>query len=264
MQRAILLPSAARQSGCRWIALRRASRSPLRPSTKGVLSLLPLTGLFLLTLDKSRPRMNIVFIHGHRATATSFNFLATQLIGHHRIFLEYDSMKGFYRNHVEMTEALQGINDIFFVAHSLGGIHALHLATELQYRVLGAVTMSTPYGGSEAAELLLYLMPFEQVLQDIQPQGTPIMVSRKFRIIRPWTNIVSVSGNSAFMISPNDGVVTLKSMQYRDDMKLVQVACNHYEILQSFESLRIIRNAIAEVENEMHRHAGHSRIHATS
>ena len=96
--------------------------------------------------------MNLVYIHGNHATADSFNFIRSKLRGHNDILLEYDSSHGFYTNHATMLEQLRGLDDVFFVAHSLGGIHALHLADELGSRVMGGVTMSTPYGGSEAAK----------------------------------------------------------------------------------------------------------------
>ena len=197
--------------------------------------------------------MNIVFIHGHRATAQSFNFLSSKLPRHNRIYLEYNSDNGFYANHQEMLERIAGIDDIFLVAHSLGGIHALHLAEELQSRVLGAVTISTPYGGSEAAEVLAYMMPFNKVFQDIRPKGAPIVKSLQFEPPCAWTNIVSIKGHSPFMVVANDGVVTLASMRQRDDMNLVEVESNHYEVLMNEETATTIRRAIRQIENDQSR-----------
>jgi len=194
--------------------------------------------------------MHIVFIHGHRATAQSFNFLSGKLHRHKHIFLEYNSDNGFYANHHDMVQQLADVDDIFLVAHSLGGIHALHLADELQSRILGAVTISTPYGGSEAAEILAYMMPFNQVFQDIRPRGIPIVNSKQFEPPSMWTNIVSVKGHSPFMVAANDGVVTLASMRHRDDMRLVEVEANHYEVLQNETTAATIRSAILEIEND--------------
>jgi len=194
--------------------------------------------------------MHIVFIHGHRATAQSFNFLSSKLSRHKHIYLEYNSDNGFYANHEDMLERIADIDDIFLVAHSLGGIHALHLAEELQSRVLGAVTISTPYGGSEAAEVLAYMMPFNKVFQDIRPQGEPIVKGKQFEPPCAWTNIVSIKGHSPFMVSANDGVVTLASMRQRDDMRLVEVESNHYEVLMNETTAATIRRAIREIEND--------------
>ena len=72
--------------------------------------------------------MNLVYIHGNHATADSFNFIRSKLPGHNDILLEYDSGHGFYTHHAPMLDRLHGLDDVFFDAHSLGGIHALHLA----------------------------------------------------------------------------------------------------------------------------------------
>jgi len=200
--------------------------------------------------------MHIVFIHGHRSTANSFNFVSSRLQGHKQIFIEYDSGNGFDANHLDMVQRLEGIHDIFFVAHSLGGLHALHLAEELQSRVLGAVTISTPYGGSEAAEVLRYMMPFHKVFNDIHPRSMPVIRSKQFVLPNPWTNIVSLKGHSPLMVAANDGVVTLASMRQREDIRLVEVESNHFEVLQHEKTVATIRNAIREVEHSRMRHAG--------
>lgn len=197
--------------------------------------------------------MNIVYIHGNRATVDSFNFFRTQLAEYRDVVLEYDGADGFYNNHQAMLERLRGLKDLLFVGHSLGGIHALHLANELQDNVVGGVTLSTPYGGSEAAEVVKYLLPFNQVLQDIHPRSAPILDSNAIEILHPWTNIVSTKGHSMFMMSANDGVVTQNSMRHRDDMQLVEVESNHFEILLSYQAVNIIRKTIAELEHGLQR-----------
>lgn len=192
--------------------------------------------------------MNLVYIHGNGQSAESFNFMRTQITGYPEIVLEYDSADGFYNNLQQMLTQLEGTSDIFFIAHSLGGIYALHLANAIPERVVGAVTMSTPYGGSEAAEFVKYLLPFNQLIRDIQPKSAPILQTRVFQIQHPWTNMVSLKGHSPLMVSPNDGVVTFDSMRYRKDMRLIDVDSNHYEITQSRKAVAIVRQAIEEVQ----------------
>ena len=189
--------------------------------------------------------MNLVYIHGNHATADSFNFIRGKLSGHNDILLEYDSNQGFYSNHAHMLERLQGIDDMFFVAHSLGGIHALHLAQELGRSVIGGVTLSTPYGGSEAAEMVACLLPFSQVLKDIRPRSEPIMAGHGIALSVPWTNLVSTSGSSPFMFSANDGVVTLGSMRHRSDIGLVDIDCNHFDIVLNEKAVTVIEREIS-------------------
>jgi pimeloyl-ACP methyl ester carboxylesterase len=192
--------------------------------------------------------MNLVYIHGNHATADSFNFIRSKLSGYNDILLEYDSAHGFYSNHATMLERLADTPDLFFIAHSLGGIHALHLAAELGDRVLGGVTMSTPYGGSEAAEMVACLLPFSQVLKDIRPRSAPILDGKRIALNVPWTNLVSTAGASPFMLAANDGVVTQDSMRHRDDIRLVDIACNHFEIVLNQDALAVIQSEIGEVE----------------
>ena len=188
--------------------------------------------------------MNVIYIHGNGATAESFNFMRMQLTGHNEILLEYDSTKGFYNNYQEMRKRLDGVEDIFFIAHSLGGVYALHLANDLSDTVLGAVTISTPYGGSKAAQFAKYVMPFHQVLRDIQPHSPPIAKGHEFKISQPWTNIVTTGGHSSLMMEANDGVVTQDSMCHRQDITLIDVESNHHEILLSHETVAIIRKVM--------------------
>ena len=200
--------------------------------------------------------MNIVYIHGNGATGESFNFIRMQLTGHNEILLEYDSIKGFYNNYQKMLERLEGVDDIFFIAHSLGGIYALHLANDLSDAVLGAVTISTPYGGSKAAQFAKYVLPFDQVLRDIQPHSAPIAKGHDVKILRPWTNIVTTGGHSSLMMAANDGVVTQDSMSYRQDITLVNVESNHHEILLSHETVKIIRKVMARLKSRTTRKSG--------
>jgi pimeloyl-ACP methyl ester carboxylesterase len=195
--------------------------------------------------------MNIVYIHGNAASADSFNFIRMHLAEYNAILLEYDSKNGFHNNYKEMLRKLQGIDDIFFVAHSLGGIYALHLANELPDRVLGAVTMSTPYGGSEEAKFAKYMLPFNQVLRDIHPHSMPIAQANAYKVLHPWINIVSTKGHSPLMIAANDGVVTQDSMRYRRDITLIEVESSHYEIVLSQEAVDIIKKAIGDVGNRI-------------
>lgn len=190
--------------------------------------------------------MNIVYIHGNRATASSFNFIRSRIAGHAETILEYDGDTGFYRNHDDMMEQLDGKEDIFFIAHSLGGIHALHLAHHLGSRVAGGVTMSTPYGGSAAANVVACFMPFSQVLKDIRPNGRPILEAGRMEAPRIWTNVVTVAGASPFMLEPNDGVVTLESMRHRKDMRLVDVDCNHFEVVLNPQAINVIEQSIID------------------
>jgi len=186
--------------------------------------------------------MNLVYIHGANATSESFNYIKSKLgVG---IDINYDSRNGFENNLAAMKISLMATNNIFFVAHSLGGIYALHLANALPDAVKGAVTLSTPYGGAGVADYAQYFLPFSRLMRDIGPSSWVMKQARNIKIQHPWTNIVTVKGQSPFMHEANDGVVTIASQKHHADMELVEVDYNHYEVVLSDVVVKLIKERV--------------------
>jgi pimeloyl-ACP methyl ester carboxylesterase len=154
--------------------------------------------------------MTLVYIHGASATGESFNHIREHL-GGNDIVVNYDSRNGFENNLKTMTEQLALVNKMFFIGHSLGGIYAIHLANSLPKQTIGAVTLSTPYGGAEVADYAKYFLPFSRLMKDIGPSSWAMKQANRIKIQHPWTNVVTVKGQSPFMVQPNDGVVTIAS-----------------------------------------------------
>ena len=188
--------------------------------------------------------MQLVYIHGASATSESFNYIRSK-IGD-GISVNYDSRNGFENNLENIKRELSPFKDIFFVAHSLGGIYSLHLANAIPNQVLGAVTLSTPYGGAEVAEFAKYFLPFSRLMRDIGPSSWVMRQADKIKIQHPWTNVVTVKGQSPFMAEANDGVVTIASMKHHADMELVEVDYNHYEVVLSDQIVDIIKERIKQ------------------
>ena len=186
--------------------------------------------------------MNLVYIHGANATSESFNYIRDKL--GQGIDINYDSRNGFENNLKDMLAQLKDVKDLAFVAHSLGGIYSLHIANTLPNNVSGAVTISTPYGGAEVADYVQYFLPFSRLMRDIGPSSWAMRQADRIKIQHPWTNIVTVKGQSAFMHEPNDGVVTIASQKHHDDMELVEVEYNHYEVVLSDKVIDIIKKRI--------------------
>ena len=190
--------------------------------------------------------MKLVYIHGASATSDSFNYIRGK-VGK-GIDINYDSRKGFENNLADMKDLLRNVNDIFFVAHSLGGIYSLHLANAIPKQVLGAVTLSTPYGGAEVADVLTFFMPFSRLMRDIGPSSWAMKQADRIKIQHPWTNVVTMKGQSPFIPEDNDGVVTISSMKHHIDMELIEVNFNHYEVVLSDEVIKIIKSKIDQVK----------------
>jgi pimeloyl-ACP methyl ester carboxylesterase len=186
--------------------------------------------------------MNLVYIHGANATSESFNYIRSKL--GKGIDINYDSRNGFENNLNDMQSTLKDCNNIVFVAHSLGGIYSLHLANSMPSAVTGAVTLSTPYGGAEVADYAQYFLPFSRLMRDIGPSSWVMKQAKRIKIQHPWTNIVTVKGQSAFMHEPNDGVVTIASQRHHEDMELVEVEYNHYEVVLSDVVVELIKERV--------------------
>lgn len=183
--------------------------------------------------------MKLVYIHGANATSESFNYIRDKL--GKGIDINYDSRNGFENNLKDMLVELKNVKNIAFIAHSLGGIYALHIANAIPKQVLGAVTLSTPYGGAEVADYAQYFLPFSRLMRDIGPSSWVMKQADKIKIQHPWTNIVTVKGQSPFMHEPNDGVVTIASQKHHEDMDLLEVDYNHYEVVLSDQVVNIIK-----------------------
>jgi pimeloyl-ACP methyl ester carboxylesterase len=186
--------------------------------------------------------MTLVYIHGASATSESFNYIRSKLGS--GIDINYDSRNGFENNLNEMIEQLKNVKDIAFVAHSLGGIYSLHIANAMPDNVKGAVTLSTPYGGAEVADFAQFFLPFSRLMRDIGPNSWAFKQANKIKIQHPWTNIVTVKGQSPFLLSHNDGVVTIASQKHHEDMELVEVDYNHYEVVLAEPVVNIIKERV--------------------
>ena len=184
--------------------------------------------------------MILVYIHGASATSESFNYIREH-VGGEDLVINYDSRNGFQKNLADMVDHLSNVQDIFFIGHSLGGIYALHLAHKMSEQVLGAVTLSTPYGGSEVADYAKFFLPFSRLMKDIGPHSWVMQQANKIKIQHPWTNIVTVKGQSPFMLEPNDGVVTIASQKHHIDMELIEIDYNHYEVVLSEKVVGLIK-----------------------
>jgi pimeloyl-ACP methyl ester carboxylesterase len=184
--------------------------------------------------------MQLVYIHGASATSESFNYIRSKIGA--GIDINYDSRNGFENNLTDMLATLQNAKDIFFIAHSLGGIYSLHIANAIPKQVLGAVTLSTPYGGAEVADVAKYFLPFSRLLRDIGPRSWVMEQADRIKLQHPWCNVVTVKGQSPFIAEPNDGVVTIDSQRHHADMELIEVDYNHYEVLQADPVVKIIKS----------------------
>jgi len=192
--------------------------------------------------------MNLVYIHGASATGDSFNYIRQHLNHPDEIVIEYESQNGFDRNLDDMKRIVSTVDKIVFVCHSLGGIYALHLADAFPQNVLGAVTLSSPYGGAENADYAKYFLPFNRLLRDIGPTSAPMKLAGSIQIRHPWLNIVTTRGDSPWIMQTNDGVVSISSMRHRSEMQFKELYINHYEVVMSPKTVDIIKEFVYNIK----------------
>ena len=64
-----------------------------------------------------------------------------------------------------------------------------------------------------------------------------------------WTQVVTVRGDSPWIHERNDGVVTIESMQYRQDFEIVELPLNHYEVVISNQVVDVVLTRLKRVIN---------------
>ena len=181
--------------------------------------------------------INVIWLHGANQTSLSFEYLRTKTQFTNEILVNYSSMNRFQDNLEMIANQVQGKGPHFVIGHSLGGLYALHLTHYV--RVIGGVSISTPFRGSSTADWAKYIVPSYPLFKDIGRKSDPVRQANEMTLEIPWTQIVSTTGSVPYHNGPNDGVVTLASMTHRTDMEHVEVPHTHYETMCS--------DAVAEI-----------------
>ena len=189
--------------------------------------------------------INVIWLHGANQTSLSFEYLRSKTNFANEIMINYSSMNRFYDNLDNIISQVKGKGPHFVIGHSLGGLYALHLTQHI--RVAGGVSISTPFRGSSTADWAKYMVPSYPLFKDIGRKALPVQDSFKIYLEIPWTQIVSTSGAVPYHNGPNDGVVTLASMEHRMDMEKVRVEHTHYEVMCSDTVANIIIEKYKEI-----------------
>ena len=191
--------------------------------------------------------MRIVYIHGAKASSRSFAYIQKNLKAKDALFVEYEHEQSAFDNLAEMTDIISNIKEpIFYITHSLGGVYAIYLQNTIKNSAM-AVSLATPFGGSEIAVWSRMFLPHYQLFTDIVPNSDFIKGSRDIPIRIPWTQVVTTDGEVPWLRGPNDGIVTRDSMLCRsDEMDTIEVDRNHYEIVQSQRVVELIKEKITK------------------
>jgi pimeloyl-ACP methyl ester carboxylesterase len=136
-----------------------------------------------------------------------------------------------------------GDKKFHIVSHSLGGIMALFLL-KTKLNIGKIVTISTPFGGSEAASYLQYLYPQYQLYKDISPNSEVIKKLDNVKLRIPVLSIVTKGGDSKapFTTEENDTIVTVSSQTASNNLEYYYIDLNHFEVLMSDEVAKKIKS----------------------
>lgn len=192
--------------------------------------------------------INVIWIHGANQTSLSFEFIRQHTNFDNEILINYSSMNRFHDNLDMITEQCQNKGPHFVIGHSMGGLYALHLTKYL--RIVGGVSISTPFRGSSTADWAKYIVPSYPLFKDIGRKSDPIKQANEIELDIPWTQIISTTGSVPYHNGPNDGVVTLASMTHRTDMEFIEVPHTHYETMCSDQVADIIKERYSVVSNK--------------
>lgn len=193
---------------------------------------------------------NIMYIHGAYASPTTFSHMAERLPEHRAIFADYDclttSVEDVAQNLKTIATESFGGEPYSIIAHSVGGVVGLCLATSGE-PIEQIFTMSTPFGGSQAASLLSLVFFTTPIFADINPHGMTIRNVLSSEISIPIRSVVSTAGGSPLMQGANDGVVTVASQTSLPGPEYHTVDYNHFEVLMAAPVVDLAREFLFEV-----------------
>lgn len=186
--------------------------------------------------------MKIVYVHGANATPTSFTFIKSKIDKHQAIDFKYNANDPLEDSICRLIDIIP--QQCAIVSHSLGGILAVAASQHLPAQIISVITISAPFGGSEAATRMSWLFPFNTFVHNISTQNPTLREIVTAGIAVPTLNIITTEGQSMFEPKANDGVVTFDSQTTLKGGIQIQVPLNHFEVLLDERVAQIINNFI--------------------
>lgn len=180
----------------------------------------------------------IVYIHGANSSSVSFNYIKAKLPIHNAIDIEYDCRVPLQQTIGNLQTQFSNAEPFSIVAHSLGGIIAVYLATTPVEKI---VTLSTPFGGSKEADLLKWLHP-SQLFNDICTSSWSIRNIPQTKV--PMLSFVTNGHPTNLIREPNDGIVSVQSQRALKGPHYIELDVNHYEVLLHPEPVRHVSTFI--------------------
>ena len=195
----------------------------------------------MFSKDKTRP--HVLTIHGAWSSSISFNHISSQIAADWQHF-DYDHKSEGLR-HI-MQRARDSITQpSLLIGHSLGGIVALTM--EDHPLVRGIITLASPLTGLDLNLIQVYLSR-SGLISEITSRSHVIRDMHRHEFTKPVLHLVANRGYNPFIYEHNDGVLPYKVQTGWTCGELRDVSANHYEILQTSETLTHISEWIQNID----------------
>ena len=186
---------------------------------------------------------NIVYLHGLNSSSKIFNYLQSQLPKHKAIFIDYESSQAVEKSLNDILELIPS-NKTFIIGHSLGGIIGHLISSRYPDRISGLVSISSPFGGSDAANKLKWIYPSYAILRDMSPKSNIIKEISSTQLETNYLSLISTAGRLPIITGENDGVVTVKSQEAVYCLNRGYINANHFEVMQDPDTVNKVKEFI--------------------
>jgi pimeloyl-ACP methyl ester carboxylesterase len=185
---------------------------------------------------KAQP-VRAMTIHGAWSSSISFNHMATQISADWQHF-------GYDHRTESLREIIQRARDslsapVVLLGHSLGGM--VSLALEDHPMVQGIVTLASPLTGLDLNLVQVYLSR-SSLIGEITNRSHLVRDLQRHVYSKPVLHLVANQGFNPFIYEQNDGVLPYKVQTGWGCGTFHEIAANHYEILQSADTIAQIRH----------------------
>jgi alpha/beta superfamily hydrolase len=167
-------------------------------------------------------------------------YLQRELPEHDIVQVNYDSHQALQESLVQVKKQLPKNDSFAIVGHSLGGVIGSIISAESD-AVERLVTISSPLGGSKAANIVRWIPGHPVVMADITPSSLYIEKIQTSPPKVPVLSIISTGGHLNTMAEPNDSIVTVASQKAMKVGKKVEVKANHFEVLMHEKTVEQVR-----------------------
>mgnify|MGYP003344735501 CR=1 FL=1 len=187
--------------------------------------------------------MRILGIHGAWSSSISFNYLKSKTKAKNWSLIDYDHRVDDWNS--IMAKTIGHMREPYIaIGHSLGGMVALHMSQDTLCK--GIITLASPLAGLDLNLIQTYLSRSTLI-------GCIASTSKQIKEIHalnyghvPVLHLIATKGYNPFIYENSDGVLPVKVQTGWSCGDMVEIAANHYEILQSNDTLAAIKDFISK------------------